>query len=477
MITTTRKRAAGAALGVLLGLTAAAAGTAASAGTPEAAAAAEADSLGWRGVSGAEAELDSLLLAGAGLVLAFEDTFAFDPDSADTVLVSAPRVTVEEVIAAIGRRMEYDAARKRDVEYTSLVTQVLRDDPGPDSDFGVEEYALRYREDGERGDQVATLWERKRRYEKGELVEDETDDEMQVEILDVQERVIGDMPFSPGGAHRYHYEIEDRLLVGNNLIYRIAFRPRSRFEALPSGTVWVDYTNWVIRKLEARLVDTVPYPMFLKGVPVIRLSREQYGDYWFTSHVFMRVELRRLPLLPIPHSVEVRVRMQDVVINGMPVTPTETVPGAAIADLTEEDLAGGFWLTPAANADSLAAFWSGLDATWEAEVPAELGEITLAPARIDSLSAAGATALDDLREGTHWRGDLDPLRRPGYNRVQGFVPRAGFAVSALGPHKPRLDLESRVTAGVQNLQSAERLDRRHALDRLRRLAQAHGQIG
>ena len=50
-------------------------------------------------------------------------------------------------------------------------------------------------EDRDLGDQVATLWERKRRYEDGELTEDETDDEMQVEILDVQERVIGDMPF------------------------------------------------------------------------------------------------------------------------------------------------------------------------------------------------------------------------------------------------------------------------------------------
>ena len=404
------------------------------------------DSASWAGVTG-QADLDSLLLGGRGIVLAFEDTFSFDPGTADTVLVSAPRVTVGEVIAAIGRRMEYDNGRIADYEYTTLITQVLRDQPGVNGgDYQVDEIALRFHHDRERGDQRVKLWERTRKYRDHELASDETDDELKADFMPPDDQVIGALPFAPDGASRYNYAIEDRQLVGNNLIYRIGFVPRSRFEALPSGTIWVDYSNWVIRKVEAAMTGAVPYPMFLESVPVYRYSQERFGEYWFPTEVYMQINLRRLPLVPMPDNIEVRVSLRDIVINGVARSPEDAVPGAGVAETVEdgsaEDIAAGFWLSEAANDDSLAAFWGRLDAAWEQDVSASVTDVSLPAARVDSLTRVGSARMAALRAGGVWRVKPDWTRAPGYNRIQGLTPRLGLVVEQPGPDNTRLDLSA-----------------------------------
>ncbi len=405
------------------------------------------------------ADLDSLLLGDPGVVMAFEDTFSFDPGSPDTVLVSAPRVTVADVIAAIGRRMEYDNYRMGDYEYTTLVTQVLRDEPGDDGgNYKVEEYAARFRHDEELGDQVVQLWERSRKYEDGELTEDEVDDEVSAEFLPVQDRVIEAMPFSPGGAARYNYTILDRQLVGNNLIYKIHFEPKSQFEALPTGTIWVDYSNWVLRKVEAEMTGAVPFPMFMKSVPVYRMSRERFGEFWFTTEVYLRINLRQVPLLPIPDNVEVRVSLQDIVINGSARSAQDAAPGTGVADISDEDIANGFWLSAEANDDTLSAYWQQIGDQWAADLTEEATPITLAPVKIDSLTNVGTTRLQGLREGSLWRLDLDYKKAPAFNRSQGFVAQAGVTLKKLGPDNPWLDLSAGYAFANQRAVFAGRLE-------------------
>ena len=47
-------------------------------------------------------------------------------DDPDTLVVSAERVSIEEVIEAIGRKMEQELYRMSDVSYTTLITQILQ---------------------------------------------------------------------------------------------------------------------------------------------------------------------------------------------------------------------------------------------------------------------------------------------------------------------------------------------------------------
>jgi hypothetical protein len=362
-------------------------------------------------------------------------------DDPDTLVVSAERVSIEEVIEAIGKKMEQELYRMDDIAYTTLVTQILRDDPGMElMNYTLEEHASKFHHDRAEGDQMVTLWERKRKYEDGELVEDEIEDKVEAEWLTAQEGAMGGMPFAPGGAGRYNYTILDRRNVGNSLIYKVRFEPKSRFEALPTGVVWVDYSNWSIRKAEAEMVETVPFPLFIKSMPAMRISRQRVGDYWFTTEVYILIHLRKVPLLPIPRSVELRVRIQDITINGEPATPENAIPESALpGTLPGEDDSGDFWLSREASDDSLATYWSGIDQMWEETVTPQLEPVTIDVARLDSLSQAGDDELKTLQEGGRWK--IGPsLTAPQYNRAQGFAMFAGLAVRKTGPLPPRLNL-------------------------------------
>jgi len=362
-------------------------------------------------------------------------------DDPDTLVVSAERVSIEEVIEAIGHKMEQELYRMENISYTTLVTQILRDDPGMElNNYSIEEYATQFHHDQSEGDQMVNLWERKRKYENGELVEDETEDKVEAEWLMAQEGAMGRMPFAPGGSGRYNYTILDRSNVGNSLIYKVRFEPKSRFEALPTGVVWVDYSNWAIRKAEAEMVETVPFPLFIKSMPAIRISRQRVGDYWFTTEVYILIHLRKVPLLPIPRSVEVRVTMRDITINGEIATPENAIPEAALpGTLTSTDESGDFWLSQEASDDSLASYWGGIDQKWEETVSPQLEAVTIDVAKLDSLSQAGDDELKTLQEGGRWK--IGPsLTAPQYNRAQGFALFAGLSARKTGPLPPRVNL-------------------------------------
>jgi len=357
-----------------------------------------------------------------------------DPDE---LVVSAERVSIEEVIASIGRKMEQELYRMEDISYTTLVSQLLRDDPGMElQNYSLEEYAIRFHSDRAEGAQVVKLWERKRKYENGELIEDETDEEIEAEWINAQDDAMEGMPFAPGEAGRYNYTILDRRNVGNSLIYKVKFEPKSQFEALPTGVVWVDYSNWAIRKAEAEMVETVPFPLFIKSMPALRISRQRVGDYWFTTEFYGLIHLRKVPLLPIPRSVEVRVTMQDIEINGEPATPENAIPEVA---LPPEDEIGDFWLSHEASSDSLAAYWAGVDEMWTETVTPELAPVTLEVAKLDSLSEAGKAELVALQEGGRWRIGPD-LTAPQYNRAQGLALFVGVSARKTGPQPPRAAL-------------------------------------
>ena len=359
------------------------------------------------------------------------------------MVVTAPQVTVEEIIDAIARRSQRESFLLESWEYTTLITQVLRYQPGfQGDDYKIEEYALRNHYDRERGGQVAKLWERSRRFENGEVVEDEVDEKLTAEFLDLRDNMMQDMPFTVRGGHSYRYVILARRLVGNDLVYKIGFEPRDRFAALPAGTVWVDCTNWVIRRMEARLTESVPFPVFIESIPVYRLSQERFGDFWFPTEVFIRIKLRSIPLLPIPDSAEVRVSLRDIVINGQALQPQDTFPVAREPEAAPADTTGGFWLPESASNDSLAVYWDSISRRWRGELTPAAVPVTLPAARVDSLTGVANGRLLDLREGRLWRVRPRFLLAPGFNRTQGFVPRTGLMVDKPGPVNPRLDLSA-----------------------------------
>ncbi len=383
----------------------------------------------WSLVTGAQT--DSLLLAGKGVVLAFEDTFAFDPGSVDTMLVAAQRVTIGEVIEAIGRRMEQESRRMRDAEFTTLTTVVERDEPGRrGDDYTVTETAERHHVSDDAGEQSARLWERVRKVKDGVVVKETIEDKPKTDWRDMQQQMLDALPFSRGSGNRYRYTITGRELVGNDLIYRIDFAPKSRFEALPSGTVWVDYSHWVIRRLEARMTDVVPFPLFVEAVPVFRLSRERFGEYWFTTDAYLELDLKDVPLVGNPRTIEVRVQLRDVVINGLARTSASRPPRRQRLGNLDPDQ---FWMSEEASDDSLDAYWQRIAGVWDSEMSPELAPVALSPERVDSLTVVGDRLLDRMERTNPWTLTLRPLQVPGFNRVQGPVLRLGANVRRQRP--------------------------------------------
>lgn len=344
---------------------------------------------------------------------------------ADTLVTTGRRVRTQEVIEAIGRRLQEESIWMQDLEFTNVVTGVGRDHPGLHSgDYLLEESATRVHERRGKPAQSLLLGFRSRRYKNNRLVEERRKPLGPVVWHEPPPALLEAMPFRPAGRDRYHYEIVDRRLVGNSLIYKIRFRPKSSFAALPSGVAWVDYSHWVIRKLEAHLTEVVPNEIFLKSVPVYRFTQERFGAHWFETEVYWRLNLRRVPLGHQPASVEYRLRRQDVVVNGTPCSAQDTIPAdQRYGNLKPDE----FWLSETAAADSLAAYWAEVDQQWtnqQSDLVADSGDMAVVA---DSLRVKAARLLAAARtQGPGWAMEWQPISVPSFNRVQGLVWRAGL---------------------------------------------------
>jgi hypothetical protein len=259
--------------------------------------------------------IDSLLLAGDGVLVAFEDTIPFAEGTLDTVLVAAPRVTIDEVVRRIGERLEADRYAIGQHAFTGIYTMIARDDPADSNRYTLYEGADRIHKNDDGTLHYARLWQRERRYEDGRLESEKIEEEIETDWSRMSRQLA--VPFSLETGDQYVYEILDRMLIGMSLVYKMRFRPKDQFAALPSGVVWVDYSDWVIRRFDAAMTGAVPLPMVLKSVPAYRLRRVKRGDWWVLHDIYVQAELRRVPLLKIPGSVTLRFQTRDHVINGV----------------------------------------------------------------------------------------------------------------------------------------------------------------
>ena len=154
-----------------------------------------------------------------------------------------------------------------------------------------------------------------RTYKDGVLDKEKTDDEIEADWDEITGSTAA-IPFALE-SDAYNYELAGRHLLGEHLIYEVRFTPKSRFAALPSGTVWLDWSDFVIRRLEAEYRDAVPMPLFLRAIPWFRMRRTQCGDTWFVQDVMARIELQEV-WPGIPASVEMHTRLLDYTIDGVP---------------------------------------------------------------------------------------------------------------------------------------------------------------
>jgi hypothetical protein len=246
---------------------------------------------------------------GSGPTLAAEDTMHTE---VPPVLVSAPRVTLDEILARVAR-----GERRRDslmTDQTVLVTARLvrnGDAKHPTEVLTETVFRVYKKKPGLARTQVLRSYVAHEKKGRANV-------RINLSAHGGMDEEIVNFAFRPEARRLFRYRILGRDLVGDHLVYRIAFEPRSLLDpTTPRGVVWVDTNDFVIVRQEIAF-DRSPAPPFLKGVDRIVIERGNVGGYWVLTRMLMRAEAA-IPLPEVGRSFDFSLRFDDYAINqGLP---------------------------------------------------------------------------------------------------------------------------------------------------------------
>ena len=245
----------------------------------------------------------------AGPTLAVEDTmFTEVPE----VLVRAPRVTLDEILDRVARGEARRESLLVDQDFRvalRLHGNVTGKHPAPRL---FEESVWRVYK--KRPDQVRSVL--LRRVQPGRKARGARAD-MQLDFSPSMGEDIVNFAFQPEGRRRLRYRLAGRDLVGDHVIYRVAFEPRSLLAGDPSGQVWIDTNDFVILRQEVFFRQS-PVPLVLRKVHRMVVERQRVGDTWVLGRVLLRVELT-LPFPTVGRSFDMSLAYDDYRLNaGLP---------------------------------------------------------------------------------------------------------------------------------------------------------------
>jgi len=237
--------------------------------------------------------------------MAVEDTMHTEVPE---VLVRAPRVTLDEILNRVARGEARRDSMMHDQTFTITIRMVgtvkdARKYPRLLSERVVKVYK-------KRPDKVRTVtlrdWQEHPEKDNGPRTEVRFRSRMDEEIVN--------FAFRPEARRDFRYHIAGRDLLGNHLIYRIAFEPRSALDpAMPSGLVWVDTNEFVIVRQEVGF-ERSPVPLFLKGVDRMVIERQRVDGYWVLKRVLMRAETS-IPIPKLGRSFDIGLLFDDYAVN------------------------------------------------------------------------------------------------------------------------------------------------------------------
>ena len=261
-------------------------------------------------------DIDALLAEGFAVIVAPDTTFAVADAEADTIRIAAPRLRVSDVVRRVSETMD-DMSRNMGEQTFTMLQRVdfwtRRGDAEKEKRTELTEaWRIHVDEVGEQ--RSSRLFQREREWKAGELDKDETDTEITREWQEEVAQEMMDMPFSLLAANAYRYEIKERTLIGEHLVFRIGFTPKSAFEPGLEGDVWIDYSDFVIRRMSGRLVGPMPVPLIMKGVPRFAFTLKQVEGNWVTEAIQATILLNSV-LPGIPEEIELSVSLDDFVFG------------------------------------------------------------------------------------------------------------------------------------------------------------------
>jgi hypothetical protein len=242
-----------------------------------------------------------------GPTLAKEDTMRTD---VSTVLVKAPRVTLEEILDRVARGEARRDSLLRDQSFTATL-RVMRDTESKKAPvLFAESVSKVYKK---KPDKLRTV--ELRHYEEKPDKGDHGDDEdLNADFSPSMGEEMVNFAFRPANRKNFKFTIEDRKLLGDHLLYTLAFEPRSALAVFePSGRVWVDTKDFVIVRQEIEFRQS-PVPLVLKDIKHLVVERARAGDFWVMSRVLMRMELT-IPIPKFGRAFDFALALSDYTVN------------------------------------------------------------------------------------------------------------------------------------------------------------------
>ena len=229
--------------------------------------------------------------------LAVEDTMHTEVSE---VLVRAPRVTLEEILARVERGEARRDSAISDQQFTAAV-RLVRDVVGAKEPRLWSETVWRvYRK---RPDKLRTV------LLKRWAAKPKADQSMDVEFSPGTGEQMVNFAFDSEARRDYKYKIVGRDFTSGHLVYQIAFEPRSPLAGDPSGVVWVDTNDFVIAREEITF-KTSPVPLLLKGVKRMVVERQRVAGHWVLARMLARIEAT-VPLPGVGKSFDFAIRYDD----------------------------------------------------------------------------------------------------------------------------------------------------------------------
>jgi hypothetical protein len=222
--------------------------------------------------------------AEAAPVLAVEDTIRLASGSLPEYVVTAKRVTLDEILRRVNEGEERRDSLMRDQVFTRLIKVVYRFDEKDSAKKAVTELDDVRRVYKKKPDLFREIPLRHKTPRKNDDVEIDTNPGMGEQVAS--------FAFEPRTRASFDFTILERKWVGGHVIYKIAFEPKSTLDPLPSGQVWIDTNEYVIVREEFWYRDRSPAPLFLESIDRCVVERQRVdGPWWVITRIFGRIKL------------------------------------------------------------------------------------------------------------------------------------------------------------------------------------------
>lgn len=223
-----------------------------------------------------------------GPMLALEDTIPVPTRRLREQVVTAPRVTLDEILRRVAEGEARRDSLMQDQVFTLLAALTYIDTEAGAKTPVTRQWESATRVYRKRPDKVRSI-------PLKHMSNFRNEDGANVSVGSNMGEDLVNFAFQPRTRSRFGFRILERHLVGDHVVYVVGFTPKSKLDDLPTGKAWIDTNEFVIVRQEFWYRDRSPAPLFFESIDSCVIERTRVdGRWWVLSRVLARVQVTSL---------------------------------------------------------------------------------------------------------------------------------------------------------------------------------------